>query len=252
MPIHHSPVFTTRLPDHAGALVGVDAPSCNLINEGVLRHPGSPLPVDKHAHAWGAHDAARSGAGSPGRPRFLVGQSSRINGGRSAAPARIPIETAVKGNAAAQQRRHTVALTLLGRTIPSPLRQNSSRPWLGETVFFRSKPASLKSTCFRFTSRASRSSRSMSASSAIRPVVIVMWTPVRIGQNACLGKPSSGASRRWARRIPTVDLTGGAPELNANFRWLVKHARTLNRHVMQSVRIIVAVAGRSWRISRTA
>lgn len=31
--------------------------------------------------------------------------------------------------------------------------------------------------------------------------------------------------------IPTVDLTGGAPELNPNFRWLVAQARSLGRHV---------------------
>jgi radical SAM/Cys-rich protein len=32
--------------------------------------------------------------------------------------------------------------------------------------------------------------------------------------------------------IPTVDITGGAPELNANFRWLVQEARALGRHVL--------------------
>ena len=32
--------------------------------------------------------------------------------------------------------------------------------------------------------------------------------------------------------IPTVDITGGAPELNANFRWLVEEARALGRHVI--------------------
>lgn len=32
--------------------------------------------------------------------------------------------------------------------------------------------------------------------------------------------------------IPTLDITGGAPELNPNFRWLVEKARTLGRHVM--------------------
>jgi radical SAM/Cys-rich protein len=31
--------------------------------------------------------------------------------------------------------------------------------------------------------------------------------------------------------IPTVDITGGAPELNPNFRWLVEQSRTLGRHV---------------------
>lgn len=32
--------------------------------------------------------------------------------------------------------------------------------------------------------------------------------------------------------IPTVDITGGAPELNPNFRWLVEQARGLDHHVM--------------------
>jgi radical SAM/Cys-rich protein len=32
--------------------------------------------------------------------------------------------------------------------------------------------------------------------------------------------------------IPTVDITGGAPELNPNFRWLVEQSRALGRHVM--------------------
>ncbi|MGQ0812774.1 MAG: arsenosugar biosynthesis radical SAM (seleno)protein ArsS [Nitrospiraceae bacterium] len=32
--------------------------------------------------------------------------------------------------------------------------------------------------------------------------------------------------------IPIVDITGGAPELNSNFRWLVEEARALDRHVM--------------------
>jgi radical SAM/Cys-rich protein len=33
-------------------------------------------------------------------------------------------------------------------------------------------------------------------------------------------------------QIPTVDITGGAPELNPNFRWLVEQARALGRHVI--------------------
>lgn len=39
--------------------------------------------------------------------------------------------------------------------------------------------------------------------------------------------------------IPTVDLTGGAPELNPNFRWLVEQARRLNRHVMDRCNLSV-------------
>src|SRR5215470_338047 len=39
--------------------------------------------------------------------------------------------------------------------------------------------------------------------------------------------------------IPMVDITGGAPELNANFRWLVEQARALGRHVMDRCNLSV-------------
>lgn len=39
--------------------------------------------------------------------------------------------------------------------------------------------------------------------------------------------------------IPTVDLTGGAPELNPQFRWLVEQSRTLGRHVMDRCNLTV-------------
>lgn len=39
--------------------------------------------------------------------------------------------------------------------------------------------------------------------------------------------------------IPVVDITGGAPELNPNFRWLVEQARGLNRHVMDRCNLSV-------------
>jgi radical SAM/Cys-rich protein len=39
--------------------------------------------------------------------------------------------------------------------------------------------------------------------------------------------------------IPTVDLTGGAPELNPNFRWLVEQARAHGRHVMDRCNLSV-------------
>ncbi len=39
--------------------------------------------------------------------------------------------------------------------------------------------------------------------------------------------------------IPTVDITGGAPELNPNFRWLVKQARALGRHVIDRCNLTV-------------
>ncbi len=39
--------------------------------------------------------------------------------------------------------------------------------------------------------------------------------------------------------IPTVDITGGAPELNPNFRWLVEQATRLKRHVMDRCNLSV-------------
>ena len=39
--------------------------------------------------------------------------------------------------------------------------------------------------------------------------------------------------------VPTVDITGGAPELNPNFRWLVEQATRLNRHVMDRCNLSV-------------
>jgi len=40
-------------------------------------------------------------------------------------------------------------------------------------------------------------------------------------------------------QIPIVDITGGAPELNANFRWLVEQSRLLGRHVMDRCNLTV-------------
>lgn len=39
--------------------------------------------------------------------------------------------------------------------------------------------------------------------------------------------------------IATVDITGGAPELNPNFRWLVSEARRLGRHVIDRCNLTV-------------
>lgn len=39
--------------------------------------------------------------------------------------------------------------------------------------------------------------------------------------------------------IPTVDITGGAPELNPNFRWLIEQARGLGRHVLDRCNLSV-------------
>jgi radical SAM/Cys-rich protein len=39
--------------------------------------------------------------------------------------------------------------------------------------------------------------------------------------------------------IPTVDITGGAPELNADFRWLVSEVKRRRRHVMDRCNLTV-------------
>src|SRR5213075_1186983 len=39
--------------------------------------------------------------------------------------------------------------------------------------------------------------------------------------------------------IPVVDITGGAPELNPSFRWLVQQATALDRHVMDRCNLTV-------------
>jgi radical SAM/Cys-rich protein len=42
--------------------------------------------------------------------------------------------------------------------------------------------------------------------------------------------------------IPTLDITGGAPEMNPNFCWLVEQARRLNRHVIDRCNLTILVA----------
>jgi len=42
-----------------------------------------------------------------------------------------------------------------------------------------------------------------------------------------------------ASDIPTVDITGGAPELNPSFQWLVEQVRALGRHVMDRCNLTV-------------
>ena len=39
--------------------------------------------------------------------------------------------------------------------------------------------------------------------------------------------------------IPTVDITGGAPELNPDFRWFVAECRTLGRHVIDRCNLTI-------------
>jgi len=44
--------------------------------------------------------------------------------------------------------------------------------------------------------------------------------------------------------VETIDLTGGAPELNPSFAFLVEHARALGRHVIVRCNLTVIVASR--------
>jgi radical SAM/Cys-rich protein len=46
--------------------------------------------------------------------------------------------------------------------------------------------------------------------------------------------------------IPKVDITGGAPELNPNFRWLVEEVRALGRHVIDRCNLsVLLIQGQS-------
>jgi radical SAM/Cys-rich protein len=45
-----------------------------------------------------------------------------------------------------------------------------------------------------------------------------------------------------ASDIPTLDITGGAPELNPNFRWLVSEGRRLGRHVIDRCNLTILLA----------
>jgi radical SAM/Cys-rich protein len=42
--------------------------------------------------------------------------------------------------------------------------------------------------------------------------------------------------------IPTLDITGGAPEMNPHFRWLVERARALGRHVIDRCNLTILLA----------
>ena len=46
--------------------------------------------------------------------------------------------------------------------------------------------------------------------------------------------------------IPSVDITGGAPELNPNFRWLVEQCRSLGRHVMDRCNLTILETSPHW------
>lgn len=47
--------------------------------------------------------------------------------------------------------------------------------------------------------------------------------------------------------IPTVDITGGAPEMNPNFRWFVEECRRLGKHVMNRCNLTIIVSNPKYR-----
>lgn len=48
-------------------------------------------------------------------------------------------------------------------------------------------------------------------------------------------------------KIAKVDLTGGAPEMNPNFRWFVEQVRALDRHVMVRCNLTIILANPKYR-----
>nr|MBA2746961.1 4Fe-4S cluster-binding domain-containing protein [Flavisolibacter sp.] len=46
--------------------------------------------------------------------------------------------------------------------------------------------------------------------------------------------------------LQTIDLTGGAPEMNANFRWFVEEIKKLNRHVMVRCNLTIILANKKF------
>lgn len=47
--------------------------------------------------------------------------------------------------------------------------------------------------------------------------------------------------------IPTVDITGGAPEMNPHFRWFVEECRALGKHVMDRCNLTILLAHERYR-----
>jgi radical SAM/Cys-rich protein len=46
--------------------------------------------------------------------------------------------------------------------------------------------------------------------------------------------------------IPTVDITGGAPEMNPHFRWFVAECRKLGKHVINRCNLTIIVANKKY------
>ena len=46
--------------------------------------------------------------------------------------------------------------------------------------------------------------------------------------------------------IPTVDITGGAPEMNPHFRWFVEECRKLGKHIMNRCNLTIIVSNKKY------
>lgn len=46
--------------------------------------------------------------------------------------------------------------------------------------------------------------------------------------------------------IPTVDLTGGAPEMNPNFKWFVEEIKKLDRHIMVRCNLTIILSNKKF------
>jgi radical SAM/Cys-rich protein len=47
-------------------------------------------------------------------------------------------------------------------------------------------------------------------------------------------------------RLSTVDITGGAPEMNPNFRWFVEEIKKLNRHIIVRCNLTIILANKQY------
>ncbi|MCB0525875.1 MAG: arsenosugar biosynthesis radical SAM protein ArsS [Lewinellaceae bacterium] len=47
--------------------------------------------------------------------------------------------------------------------------------------------------------------------------------------------------------IPTVDITGGAPEMNPNFRWFVEECRKLGKHILNRCNLTIIMSNPKYR-----
>jgi len=68
--------------------------------------------------------------------------------------------------------------------------------------------------------------------------------PHRVAENMDRATAEACVAALARSAAHTVDLTGGAPELNPNFRWLVAEARRLGRHVIDRCNLTVLLLPR--------